>query len=86
MTTKRTPAAASVSAAKSVCNPRSCDAFAIRGITREQQAQIAAAAYELWLARAFRNGSPQEDWLLAQRQVQRRRQRRLSAGGSLAGA
>jgi len=42
------------------------------GVTRpETQEQIAARAFQLWLARGFRNGSPQEDWLRAQREVQR---------------
>jgi len=32
-------------------------------------------AFELWLARGFQNGSPQEDWLRAQREVTRQRLR-----------
>ncbi len=35
----------------------------------EKQEKIAAVAYELWLARAFRDGSPAEDWLRAERKV-----------------
>ncbi len=35
----------------------------------EKQQKIAALAYEIWLARAFRSGSPEEDWLRAERQV-----------------
>lgn len=42
------------------------------------QQQIAIRAFELWLARGFRNGSPQEDWLQAQLEVQ---QRSMQAGG-----
>ena len=33
------------------------------------QQKIAALAYEFWLARAFRSGSPAEDWLRAEREV-----------------
>jgi hypothetical protein len=51
---------------------RSCDSLTLPGVTRpETQEQIAARAFQLWLARGFRNGSPQEDWLRAQREVQR---------------
>ena len=32
---------------------------------RRNQQKIAAVAYEFWLARAFRGGSPAEDWLRA---------------------
>ena len=35
----------------------------------ENQQKIAALAYEFWLARAFRGGSPAEDWLRAEREV-----------------
>jgi hypothetical protein len=49
---------------------RACDQFALSGTTQpKKQRAIAARAYELWLARGFRNGSPQEDWLRAQREV-----------------
>ena len=53
---------------------KACDQFALSGSgePRNQQ-KIAARAYELWLARGFRNGSPQEDWLRAQREVLGRR-------------
>jgi hypothetical protein len=48
----------------------SCDHFALPGATRPKtQEQIAARAFELWLARRFQNGSPQEDWLRAQQEV-----------------
>jgi hypothetical protein len=48
----------------------SCDHLALPGANRpETQEQIAVRAFELWLARRFRNGSPQEDWLRAQREV-----------------
>ena len=51
---------------------RSCDLLALPGATRpETQEQIATRAFQLWLARGFRNGSPQEDWLRAQREVKR---------------
>jgi len=49
---------------------KACDQFALSGnIQPKQRRKIAARAYELWLARGFRNGSPQEDWLRAQREV-----------------
>jgi hypothetical protein len=35
----------------------------------ERQQKIARLAYEFWLARAFRGGSPAEDWLRAEREV-----------------
>jgi len=35
----------------------------------EKQQKIAALAYEFWLARAFRNGAPERDWLRADREV-----------------
>lgn len=35
----------------------------------KNQRRIAARAYELWLARAFRNGSPETDWLRAEREI-----------------
>ena len=47
-----------------------CDQLALPGATRPiTQKRIALRAFELWLERAFRNGSPQEDWLRAQREV-----------------
>ena len=36
---------------------------------RRSQQKIAAVAYEFWLARAFRGGSPAEDWLRAYQTV-----------------
>jgi len=36
---------------------------------RRSQQRIAAVAYEFWLARAFRGGSPAEDWLRAYHKV-----------------
>ena len=36
---------------------------------RRIQQKIAAVAYEIWLARAFRGGSPAEDWLRACQKV-----------------
>ena len=48
----------------------SCDQLALPGATRSNaQKRIALRAFELWLAREFQNGSPQEDWLRAQREV-----------------
>jgi len=48
----------------------SCDQLALPGATRSKtQKRIALRAFELWLAREFQNGSPQEDWLRAQREV-----------------
>jgi hypothetical protein len=45
---------------------RSCNQFALPGLAgANRQAQIAERAFELWLARGFRDGSPQEDWLRA---------------------
>jgi hypothetical protein len=54
---------------------RVCDKFAARSIAPAQQREIAALAYQFWLARGFRNGSPQEDWLRAQRAVKQERRR-----------
>lgn len=55
---------------------RTCDKLAVASAGRpERQQQIAARAFELWLARGFRNGSPQEDWLQAQRELQRTEER-----------
>lgn len=74
MATKRAQAVASVPAQTEVISG-SCDAFADRDTTSRQQKEIATIAYGFWLGRAFRDGSPQEDWLKAQRQVQKRRSR-----------
>jgi len=47
-----------------------CDQLALPGAARPNtQKRIALRAFELWLAREFQNGSPQEDWLRAQREV-----------------
>jgi len=49
---------------------KTCEQFALPGAARPKtQQQIATRAFELWLARGFRNGSPQEDWLRAQREA-----------------
>lgn len=49
---------------------QSCERFGEPGVAvQDQQAEIAARAFELWLTRSFRNGSPQEDWLQAQWEV-----------------
>jgi|HubBroStandDraft_6_1064221.scaffolds.fasta_scaffold6400078_1 hypothetical protein len=52
--------------------PRVCDRLTPRNIAPAKQREVAALAYTLWLNRGFQNGSPQEDWLRAQRQVRRR--------------
>jgi len=45
-----------------------CDRFVDAGsVTPEKQRQIAERAFAFWLARQFRKGSPQEDWLRAAR-------------------
>jgi hypothetical protein len=59
-----------------ISTTRVCDRFAPRNIAPAKRREIAALAYKLWLARGFRNGSPQEDWLRALRAVC---QQRLSA-------
>jgi hypothetical protein len=86
MATKRTQAVASPPAAQSEFISSSCDAFAVRGLASKQQEKIAAIAFVSWMDRAFRNGSPQEDWLKSLRQVQRRRRPsvRMSATSSSA--
>jgi hypothetical protein len=38
----------------------------------QRQKEVAALAYEFWRARRFRNGSPQEDLLRADREVRKR--------------
>jgi len=48
---------------------RVCDEFASRNVAPAQQRKIATLAFKLWLARGFRDGSPQEDWLRALRAV-----------------
>jgi hypothetical protein len=52
-----------------------CDRFTPRNIAPAEQREIAALAYKFWLARGFQNGSPQEDWLRAQRAVCQQRLR-----------
>jgi hypothetical protein len=54
---------------------RVCDRMAPGNIPPSKQRKIAALAYEFWLARGFRNGSPQQDWLRAQQAVCERRLR-----------
>lgn len=50
--------------------PKTCAQLAQPGAARpKMQQQIAARAFKLWLARDFRDGSPQEDWLRAQREI-----------------
>jgi len=48
------------------------EATAITTVLRQtlgsgKQEQIAALAFEYWLARGFRDGSPETDWLRAER-------------------
>jgi len=45
---------------------RVCDQSTPRDIASAKQREIAELAYQLWIARGFRHGSPQEDWLRAQ--------------------
>jgi hypothetical protein len=59
--------------AKTTHITRPCEKLATRSVGPAQQQEIAALAYRLWLDRGFRNGSPQEDWLRAQRTVNHRR-------------
>jgi hypothetical protein len=42
------------------------------GVEFERQKKIAALAFEYWLARAFRTGSPETDWLRAEQEVRRK--------------
>jgi hypothetical protein len=46
-------------------------------ISRPKQQEIARLAYRHWLARSFRKGSPQEDWLRALREVSHQSTTRL---------
>jgi|HubBroStandDraft_3_1064219.scaffolds.fasta_scaffold464325_2 hypothetical protein len=48
---------------------RVCDESAARNIAASERQEIAALAYQFWLARGFHDGSPQEDWLRARRTV-----------------
>jgi hypothetical protein len=47
---------------------RSCDQFGQLEMTPDEQRETAELAFSIWLARAFRRGSPQEDWIKALRQ------------------
>ena len=47
---------------------RSCDQFGPFAMTADEQRETAELAFSIWLARAFRRGSPQEDWIQAVRQ------------------
>jgi hypothetical protein len=58
MATRRAQAVASVPG-QSELIPGLCDGFALRETTPKPKNKIATIAYESWLARAFRNGSPQ---------------------------
>jgi hypothetical protein len=48
---------------------KSCNSSSLPEPAGKTSDQVATRAFELWLARAFRNGSPQEDWLRAQREI-----------------
>jgi len=48
---------------------RQCDTFTPGNVSPAKKREIAALAYEFWLSRGFQRGSPQEDWLRAQRAV-----------------
>jgi len=48
-------------------HPKTCEQFGALN-TPEEQREIAELAFSLWLARGFRRGSPQEDWIQALRQ------------------
>jgi hypothetical protein len=37
----------------------------------ERQEEIAALAYQLWQGRGYPNGTPEEDWFRAEREVER---------------
>jgi hypothetical protein len=41
-------------------------------VKRERPQRIAALAFEFWLERAFRDGSPETDWLRADQEVRRK--------------
>jgi hypothetical protein len=41
----------------------------------EKQQEVAALAYEFWQARGCSDGSPEEDWFRAERELQGRRER-----------
>jgi hypothetical protein len=41
-------------------------------VESERQKKVAALAFEYWLARTFRSGSPETDWLRADREVRRK--------------
>jgi hypothetical protein len=42
----------------------------LRGLVKsERRRRIAALAFEFWLARAFRDGSPKTDWLRGEQQL-----------------
>jgi hypothetical protein len=48
---------------------RSCERFGSINLTPDEQQEIAELAFSFWLARGFRSGSPQEDWIEALRQT-----------------
>jgi len=54
---------------------RVCDKSETRALAPVRQREIAALAYRFWLDRGFQNGSPQEDWLRAQRAIRNARLR-----------
>jgi Protein of unknown function (DUF2934) len=57
----------------------------LRGLVKsERHRRVAALAFEFWLARGFRDGSPETDWLRADQEVRRKlgavSRRRTAAG------
>ena len=58
----------------------SCDEFARIVVPEpENQQEVAALAYEFWQARGCPDGSPEEDWFRAERELKNRRDQRLKA-------
>ena len=53
-------------------------------VESDRQKKVAALAFEFWLARAFRSGSPEADWFRADREVRRKAgtgsKRRITGG------
>ena len=48
-------------------------------IEPQNQQEVAALAYEFWQARGCPDGSPEQDWFRAERELQSRREQRLKA-------
>lgn len=56
-------------------NKSLCERAVPLSVAPAKQREVAALAYKFWVARAFHNGSPQEDWLRAMRVVSSQRMR-----------